>query len=70
MRLDLGSTSGGKALCNIKDGKLRYIREGSSSGGRQMIKNHKFIDAAKAIGTSSLSALNFVWYFFLLDKYS
>ena len=55
-----GSSSGGKCLCNIRDG--RSIREGSSSGGKKLID---LKDAAKAVGTSSLGPTTaLVWWFF------
>ena len=55
-----GSSSGGKTLCNVKDGK--NIRDGSSSGGRTLIK---ISDAAKQIGTSATGpSTALVWWFF------
>jgi len=49
-----------RTLCNVKDGK--NIRDGSSSGGRTLIK---ISDAAKKIGTSSTGpSTALVWWFF------
>ena len=60
MKLKMEALLVARRLCNVKDGK--NIRDGSSSGGRTLIK---ISDAAKQIGTSATGpSTALVWWFF------